>query len=352
MWKKLARRCAMAAVAAAAVMGTRGAWAWNYEGHLVVGEIAWQKLDAADKAAVTRILKAHPHYATYLTTGTEGASAAEKDEMAFVKAATWPDAVRPARAPYRPLIIDPADEKNVTQYHHAEWHFIDIAFVLPGDTKDAGLNGKGLDTSKGDAVTEIRKAAGGIASQEGAEQKAVDLAWVEHLVGDVHQPLHAVTLISEEFPPPDGDRGGNSIVVSYVGESGKTSVTNLHAFWDGAVGNVQMEHFTAGSLGALRKKAADFVAAHPEAGMAAQMKKDATPEAWAEESYALAKKDVYEEGAIFKLPRPRTSYELPAGYVERAHEVAESQVTLAGYRLAATVHAALKAGGGGEAPKP
>ncbi|HVX85720.1 MAG TPA: S1/P1 nuclease [Phycisphaerae bacterium] len=346
------RRCAAAMAVAGLGMWARGAWAWNYEGHLVVGEIAWQKLDAADKAAVTKLLKAHPHYASYLTTGADGASDAEKDELAFVKAATWPDAVRPARAPYRPLIIDATDEKNVTQYHHPAWHYIDIAFVLPTDKKDAALNGKGLDTSEGDAVTEIRKCAGGMASQEGEEQKAVDLAWVEHLVGDVHQPLHAVTLISEEFPPPEGDRGGNSIVVSYVGESGKTTVTNLHSFWDGAVGTVEMEHFTAGSLAELRKKAGDFMAAHPEAGFAEQMKKDATPESWAEESYGLAKKDVYEEGDILKLPKPRTSYELPAAYVERGHSVAESQVTLAGYRLAATVHAALKAGGGGGMPKP
>lgn len=41
--------------------------------------------------------------------------------------------------------------------------------------------------------------------------------WLIHLVGDVHQPFHAV---SEE-------RGGNQIAVTYFGRP-----TNLHAVWD------------------------------------------------------------------------------------------------------------------------
>jgi hypothetical protein len=39
--------------------------------------------------------------------------------------------------------------------------------------------------------------------------KSYDLAWLEHLVGDVHQPPHAVSRFTHEAPA--GDRGGNSV---------------------------------------------------------------------------------------------------------------------------------------------
>ena len=63
-------------------------------------------------------------------------------------------------------------------------------------------------------------------------QRAVALAWVAHLVGDMHQPLHAGKA---------EDRGGNLTCVAWMGEpsrlvsmDGKLSCTgaNLHAVWD------------------------------------------------------------------------------------------------------------------------
>lgn len=63
-------------------------------------------------------------------------------------------------------------------------------------------------------------------------QRAVALAWVAHLVGDMHQPLHAGKL---------EDRGGNLTCVAWMGEpsqrvvsDGKGSCTgaNLHTVWD------------------------------------------------------------------------------------------------------------------------
>ena len=37
--------------------------------------------------------------------------------------------------------------------------------------------------------------------------KSYDLSWLLHLVGDVHQPLHASTRVSST--DPGGDAGGN-----------------------------------------------------------------------------------------------------------------------------------------------
>jgi hypothetical protein len=63
-------------------------------------------------------------------------------------------------------------------------------------------------------------------------RRAVALAWVAHLVGDIHQPLHAGQL---------QDRGGNLACVAWMGEPSQhinsdgritCSGANLHAVWD------------------------------------------------------------------------------------------------------------------------
>lgn len=48
-----------------------------------------------------------------------------------------------------------------------------------------------------------------------------------HLVGDIHQPLHATTRYANDFKT--GDRGGNSFKITGDG------VSNLHALWDSAL---------------------------------------------------------------------------------------------------------------------
>jgi S1/P1 Nuclease len=46
------------------------------------------------------------------------------------------------------------------------------------------------------------------------ERKAIALAWLFHLVGDIHQPLHTTQLFIVDYPK--GDRGGNEICVKSV----------------------------------------------------------------------------------------------------------------------------------------
>src|SRR5262249_15446480 len=57
--------------------------------------------------------------------------------------------------------------------------------------------------------------------------KAIALAWLFHLVGDIHQPLHTVQLFTVDYP--QGDRGGNEICVR-VTQTGQP--IDLHRFWD------------------------------------------------------------------------------------------------------------------------
>jgi hypothetical protein len=70
-------------------------------------------------------------------------------------------------------------------------------------------------------------------------QRAVALAWVVHLVGDMHQPLHA---------GKEEDRGGNLTCVTWRGEPSEPitvegrktcSGGNLHAIWDSKILEVE-----------------------------------------------------------------------------------------------------------------
>ena len=73
-----------------------------------------------------------------------------------------------------------------------------------------------------------------VKNQTDPERKAIALAWLFHLVGDVHQPLHAVQLFTVEYP--NGDRGGNQICIR-VSQAGQP--VDLHRFWDGVITSSQ-----------------------------------------------------------------------------------------------------------------
>jgi len=50
-----------------------------------------------------------------------------------------------------------------------------------------------------------------VVNENDAERKAIALAWLFHLVGDIHQSLHAAQLFTVDYP--QGDRGVNEICV-------------------------------------------------------------------------------------------------------------------------------------------
>jgi hypothetical protein len=60
-----------------------------------------------------------------------------------------------------------------------------------------------------------------------SDVKAIMLAWLVHVVGDIHQPLHSSALFSQNLFPKE-DHGGNSILTKQHG--------NLHSLWDGFPG--------------------------------------------------------------------------------------------------------------------
>ena len=161
------------------------------------------------------------------------------------------------------------------------------------------------------------------------EEEAIYLAWLMHLIGDIHQPLHCTAVFSEQFP--NGDKGGNDAFVPI-----RTSPVKLHAFLDGLRGNST----TAGAIGSdirgieavMKEKAADI-----------QKEIDAhqTFESWGREGQELARRVAYVNGglkvAAFTGRRIATNADVPTapeGYAQNCGNVARMQVGKAGLRLA------------------
>jgi hypothetical protein len=198
---------------------------------------------------------------------------------------------------------------------HKYWHFIDTPF-------SAGA--PGVPPATPNALTEIESLTTAIGGTESDAIKSYDVAWLEHLVGDVHQPLHAVSRFTVNHTK--GDSGGNLLYFC-----AKPCKDELHAYWDGLLGDTI-------TVSAATKTGKSLLASAPPAGTS-----DLVPSHWTAESFQMATTDVYHapistdnDPSMPLSPRP------DAAYQARALADARLRVTLAGYRLAGLLNANLK----------
>ncbi len=162
-----------------------------------------------------------------------------------------------------------------------------------------------------------------------AEQRAVALAWLFHLVSDVHHPLHTVQLFTREYPY--GDRGGNEICVRVA--PGRPPL-DLHRLWDGlmtstnnAVNLSKIATELLSKFSRVRFRELD----HTHSG------KDGRKKATRLRERLLTRMGVCGErrkGQARDCREVRDANFLSRGYPGRAKLIADRRVYLAGYRLA------------------
>lgn len=155
------------------------AHAWGKTGHRVVGAIAEPLLTPDARAGVRNIL------------GVE----------TMAEASNWPDFMRADPTPY-------------WQHDSTPWHYV----TVPKGKTYAEVT----PPPEGDAVTALRRSSAVVrdTSKPLAERQAA-LRFIIHIVGDLHQPLHAGN---------GTDKGGNEVSVTFFGRP-----TNLHSVWDSAL---------------------------------------------------------------------------------------------------------------------
>ena len=251
-------------------------FAWNAYGHRVVASVAYERLKPNVKLVVDDLIKKiHTEYP-------------EINSLADL--AIWPDAIRGQR---------------IDAYTH--WHYIDVAFSNDG-TAVKNL----IDTDNAawalHSISAVLKN-----SHANPYERARFLAFFVHIVGDLHQPLHTVSLITASRP--DGDKGGNLYYVQYNNEK-----TNVHKLWDEGVGAFE----GSGSNNEVNTSVRELTSRYPYGSFNGK-EQDVDVEHWLKEGMHNAQTVVYSMPEN-KVPTPNS--------LSSAKIVAQEEATLAGYRLA------------------
>jgi hypothetical protein len=285
--------------------------AWNIPTHMVNAAIAYQTLRRESPmtiAKVLAVLEKHPWYADRWRGQLEKHAGAGRTEMLFMLAARWPDDVRwRDRAHDRP-----------------QWHYINWPYKPDGEP----VSIEPKPPQPINILTAIADNQRILRNDTPADQRAVALAWLFHLVGDVYHPLHTVQLFTREYP--SGDRGGNEICVRVASDR---PPLDLHQLWDDLI-------TSSNNVSRLRHIARELSSKFPPAGLSELASADT--EAAAKESYAIAVENAYQNGKLRGTPRGEhrdcreiaDAAVLPAGYASSARNLADRRVVLAGYRLA------------------
>ena len=305
------------ALVSTVLLPARRSFGWIDAGHKVVALVAWEDLTPKTRAAVSTLLKAHPQFERdLLRDAPKDAGGEALDRHVFANAAVWPDFVKSPANPMHAI------------YSHPAWHYIDIPLV------EDGAKAPDMDTSKEphDVVTALLACTAELKDVSTPDkQKAVDLCWITHLIGDIEQPLHCASLYSAAYP--NGDVGGNS---EYILRDPPypDSEENLHLLWDSLPGDFADEDIDR----------YEALGLHDDPQYSRAALKNLLEETdfmkWAEESHALAVKDAYLDGKLESAPKtghfePHGKIPgVPPGYVDHAEHVAMHQVALGGYRLA------------------
>ena len=150
--------------------------AWGQIGHRVTGAIAQQHLTPQAQAAISALLP------------TED----------LAEASTYPDEMRSSP--------DEFWQKKAGPFHYVT--------IPEGQTyADVGA------PEQGDGVSALKMFTANLkSSQTSKEEKQLALRFIVHIIGDLHQPLHAGN---------GTDRGGNDFKVNFFWQD-----SNLHRVWD------------------------------------------------------------------------------------------------------------------------
>ena len=282
--------------------------AWSRTGHMVIAAMAYRNLPERLQEEYTEILRAHPFYEAWEEAYNSLSVDISLGEYLFMQASFWPDVIRRA---------------GVNAHDFPTWHYTNYPLtpqVLSGNVSTI----EPTLTPENDVQHGFRESLLILFSDASSnELKAIYLSWVIHLVGDAHQPLHCVALVTDLYP--EGDRGGN---LFFVRPTENSEGINLHAFWDGLLGR------SADARNA-RNETTRLLQQRKEERY--EGKKDASMmEEWMLEGRELAIEYVYLRGTLPATDRDHREKAaiLPADYAKNAKEIAEKRSVLAGYRLA------------------
>lgn len=288
-----AQFCSAALVAA--TLTPSNAYAWGHDGHRVIGLLVGKLIHNTSTEARVQALLSGPTLPSHPSEFASLASSLKE------------------RSRFADLYRD--SDRNTTQERYLatrEWHFIDtpvsdnhsidnFAASFATLCPDPTLSGVAFQGPAQDCVVDkIEQFRNELCSPPSADEQVLALEFLLHLVGDVHQPMHAAE--------HNHDRGGNTVHFG-MGD-------NLHAYWDS---NTVMR------LGSTPELIADDLF-HSMPANAVNAWYGDGPKQWAHDSYRLARTVAYNLPANNANARNK--------YATKATGIARKQLQLAAARLA------------------
>ncbi len=254
-------------------------FAWGGDGHTAIGILAVNQLQPDALHELESIIR-------------------PLSKEAMAKECNWPDVIR----------------ENEDDAWSAPLHYVNIprGIDVYEQARDCPLRTEHLNHPErppGYCVTEaIKHYATGLGNRQASyDERRQAFAWLCHLVGDLHQPLHAGFA---------DDRGGNNIDVKYKGKK-----MNLHRFWDSGLIKEQ-----ADSWQYLVGQTSPFPTVQADSNWSPEMVND-----WTSESHQLAERAAYPSKKKIK-----------AAFEEKSWEHIQQQIALAASRLALIINTELK----------
>jgi len=286
---------------ALALFSVSAANAWDYTGHMLVDQVAYENVSPRVRERVGKLV------------ATIENKYNDHQPYNFVTAGAWMD-----------------DMRSMPNYPWGPLHYVDAAYTPSGMPF--------VDPPPPNVLTAVADALATLKNKESTEEKQSEaLAMLLHMVGDMHQPLHCVDW---------NDKGGNGYFIYGIpfSDLGKKQIPNLHAFWDKSFrfdsqNDKIVELYRAPwpsdrpkstDSGLVHDEALKIIAKYPKASL--EPLKLGQPREWAMESHLIA--------CIFAYPvRPHPTdaevVTLTPDYVHQAHEIACERIAMGGYRLAA-----------------
>lgn len=262
-------------------------------GHMIIARVAYNEIQKKDPAYFSQITKEIELLSDF----------AKEDKHSFVESSVWAD-----------------DNKGIGWGAFSNWHFVDTPVFgegFEGETEVEMMNATW-------AINEMTKTLKNHNKSSMDKGLALSFAWryLIHLVGDIHQPLHASSLFSSEFKK--GDRGGNSFKITFPEDK---QVKNLHALWDSCVGQFGsiFAPLTDAEWNSVGTFADEVTAQFPRNSVSARVK-ILDERVWATESNQISQDAVYADITPNSSPS--------AEYISRGRKVINEQLAVAGYRLA------------------
>lgn len=253
--------------------------AWGQDGHTAIGILAVNQLQPAALQELESIIQ-------------------PLNKQAVAQACNWPDEIR--------------------ETEEGEWsgplHYVNVprGIDVYDRDRDCKPHPDHMEHPEGPTRYCVTEAIKHYATRLGhrqapTEERRQAFAWLCHLVGDLHQPLHAGFA---------DDRGGNDVNVKFKGEE-----MNLHRFWDAGLIDDK-----AGSWQYLVGQTVEFPAKPADSNWTQDMVND-----WTSESHQLAEYAAYP-------PKKK----IKSSFAEQSWMHIQQQIALAASGLALIINTKFK----------